>query len=359
MGCPVLFTTRQRDLGRYHAVELSVLPEEPALQLLLRHDSRRPVLEDPRHPERTEARTICHLLGWLPLALELASAFLAEWPDVPLADYRKRLEKKGCLPTLDSEAKNLVGVNFQPTHDAAVAATLQTQWDVLRKDDEAARLVFRTAGQFAEAAAIPTATLGLFAGVPDVGELGDPSPLRRTLKRLHSVRLVEELLERHVRLHPLVREFSASLTFPEETPSFRHECACRVVRAFEDFTRLEDDVWEDGADAFNQTLTTALAFASESDEDVRGRLSKLLRLFQRECHQLRGWDSACRPAAFAQQVLFRARTLGFETLASQAERRLGELARPSIVLHWRTLRESPALVRVLAGHQDWVWSVGV
>jgi hypothetical protein len=358
LGCPVLFTTRRRDLGRFHAVELSVLPEGPALQLLLRHESRQAVLEYPDHPERPEAEAICRRLGYLPLALELASAFLAEWSDMPLADYRKRLEKKGCLPTLDSEARNLAGVNFQPIHAAAVAATLQTQWETLRPDaDQAARLVFRTAGQFSEAAAISTATLGLFAGVPDVGEPGDPSPLRRALKRLHSIRLVEELLERDVRLHPLVREFSAALTPPEETPSFRHDCAVRVAWAFDDFTRLEEAVRSDGIDALNQTLTTALAFASESDDDVRGQLSRLLRLFQRECHQLRGWDPVCRPAAFAQQVLFRSRTLGFEPLAAQAEQRLGTFALPSLVLCWRTLRESPALVRVLTGHQDFVRSV--
>ena len=84
--------------------------------------------------------------------------------------------------------------------------------------------------------------------MPDVGEPGDPSPLRRALKRLHAVRLVEELLERHVRLHPLVREFAAALTPPEETPPFRHDCARRVARAFEDFTRLEDTVRTDGVD---------------------------------------------------------------------------------------------------------------
>src|SRR5262249_1904417 len=148
------------------------------------------------HPERPEAEAICRMLGWLPLALELAGAYLGEWPDVPLTDYRTRLEQKGCLSTVDCEAKNLFEVNFQPIHKAAVAATLQTQWETLRSaDDEKARLVFRTAGQFTEAAVIPTATLGLFTGVPDVGRPGDPSPLRRALKRLHAVRLVEELLE--------------------------------------------------------------------------------------------------------------------------------------------------------------------
>ena len=93
----VLFTTRHRELGRFHAVEVSVLPEEPALQLLLRHESRHTIRDDPNHPERQEGKAICRLLGWLPLALELAGAFLGEWPDISLADYRKRLEDEGCL----------------------------------------------------------------------------------------------------------------------------------------------------------------------------------------------------------------------------------------------------------------------
>ena len=360
LGCRILFTTRQRDLGRFHPVEVSVLPEEPALQLLLRHESRHPVHDDLSHPERREAQAICRLLGWLPLALELASAFLAEWPDMPLADYRKRLEKKGCLSTLDSEARNLAGVNFQPIHAAAVAVTLQTQWETLKPDgDEAARLVFRTAGQFTEAATIPTAALGLFAGVPDIGEPGDPSPLRRALKRLHSVRLVEELLERHVRLHPLVREFSAGLTPLSETPGFRHDCARRVARAFENFANLEDTTRTDGVDGVQQTLTTVLDFIAGGEDEPAETLHAMLRVVRRESHRLREWDAGRQPNYFAQQVLFRAATLGETALADRAEHRLEELGRPALLARWRTLHESPALVRILAGHERAVWSVAV
>jgi WD40 repeat protein len=358
LGCRILVTTRQRELGPFHSVEVSVLPDEPALRLLLRHSSRHAVRDDPAHPERREAVAICRLLGWLPLALELSGAFLGKRATVSLADYRRRLQVEGCLSTLDSEAKHLPRIHLPQVHEAAVAATLKTQWDVLVEDhDEEAQLLLGVAGQFPEAAVIPTRTLGLFGGVSHVTSPGHVSPLERALEHLQDVRLLEELHADRVRLHPLVREFAAGLTPPEETAAFRHGCACRVARAFEDFTRLEETVRSDGADSLNHILTTALTFASETDEGVRGHLRKLLRLFQRECHQLRGWDSACRPATFAQQVLLRARTQGFEPLAALAERRLGELARPSLVPHWRTLRESPALVRVLTGHQGGVNSV--
>jgi len=174
----VLFTTRHRELGLFHAVEVSVLPEAAAFQLLLRHESRHTIRDDPNHPERHEGKAICRLLGWLPLALELAGAFLGEWPDIGLADYRKRLQDEGCLPTLDTEVPNLALVNFQPIHDAAVAATLKTQWDALKQADESARLLLRVAGQFAQAASISTNTLGLFAGVSHSHKPAHPSPLR-------------------------------------------------------------------------------------------------------------------------------------------------------------------------------------
>ena len=298
LGCRILFTTRQRELGRFQPIEVSVLPEGAALQLLLRDDSRHPVRDDPNHPERSEARAVCRMLGYLPLALELASAFLAEWPEVSLGGYRKRLGEEGCLPTLDSEVANLAAVNFQPIHEAAVAATLKTQWEALRPGDETARLVFRVAGQFTEAAAIPVATLGLFAGVSPAGKPGNPSPLHRSLKRLHDVRLIEELHEKRIRLHPLVREFARSLTPEAETPEFRHACARRVAEAFEDFATLENTVQAEGVDLAQQALIAALEFASEAREGARDALALLLRCLAREADHLRNGDPPARAGVF-------------------------------------------------------------
>src|SRR5262249_28982926 len=144
-----------------------------------------------------------------------------------------------CIPTIEVEVGGLSPANFQPTHEAAVAATLKAQWDVLRPDDESARLVFRVTGQFSEATATPVTTLGLLSGVARAGRRGHRSPLEQALKRLHDVRLVEELLEDRVRLHPPVREFAAALTPKAETAQFRHDCARRVAQALEDFTTLE------------------------------------------------------------------------------------------------------------------------
>src|SRR5262249_35868569 len=58
-------------------------------------------------------------------------------------------------------------------------------------------------------------------------------------------------------------------------------------------------------------------------------------------------------------VLFRAVSLGDTSLAEKAEHRLTDLGQPYLVVRWRTINESPALVRILTGHRDRVRSVAV
>ncbi len=80
---------------------VNVLPEEAALALLLRDPARQAVLA-PGHPEHEVARRICNMLGRLPLALEIAGAFLSLWPDVDLVGLAEQLKAEGCLAVLDS-----------------------------------------------------------------------------------------------------------------------------------------------------------------------------------------------------------------------------------------------------------------
>jgi hypothetical protein len=201
--------------------------------------------------------------------------------------------------------------------------------------------------------------VGLFAGVPGGTDPGDPSSLRRALKRLHDVRLIEELVEHRVRLHPLVREFAKALTPETETPAFRHNCVRRVLQAFEDFASLERICRANGVDGLEQTLMTALDFNLGGDNKSTEALTAVLRVFRRESHCLREWTPEQQLNFLSQQVLFRATTLGEATLAARAKRRLEELAQPALVARWRTLRESHTLVRILAGHRGWVSSVAV
>ena len=121
------------------------------------------------------------------------------------------------------------------------------------------------------------------------------------------------------------------------------------------------DLWE--AQAVRAGLDTVLigladvAGKAPPQRDLRPRLFGLLRVLDREAHNLRGWDPAQRPAFFVQQVRNRALDEGMDDLAASAEGRLARLQRPHLSLAWRTHRESPSLARTLVGHGRYVLAV--
>jgi len=361
LPCRILFTTRQRDLGRLQAVEVTVLPEDAALKLLLRHPSRQPILK-PTHPEHEEAQAVCAVLGYLPLALEVAATHLGRRPEAPLATYRQELEARGALPVLDDPRLLLRSEDLPTRHDAAVAATLASQWETLENDH--ACLLLRVAGQLPEAAMIPTARLGLLAGLDNQEDGFFGSPLTLALQELKDGSLVEELREGQVRLHPLIREFAAARTPADASPSFRRWCAANLARTYKDVACVEKHCARRGVDALQEDLSTGLELSAyshlpEAGDEVATFLQSLHHLLRRMAHNLQGWDREQRPAFFAQQVHNQAVDLGFSHLVGSTEARLAEMGQPYLTLCWRAGRESPALMRTLIGHGDIVCAVAV
>ena len=351
LPCRLLFTTRRRDLGHFIPIEVTVLPEEPALQLLLRYPSRQAIL-DPAHPEHEEAQAICATLGYLPLALEVAGAHLGWRPDAPLAAYHQELLQRGALPVLDDPRLSLRPEDLPTRHDAAVAATLASQWETLESDD--ARLLLRAAGQLPEATLIPIARLGLMTGLYDREADFFGSPLILALWELKDTSLVEELREGQVWLHPLVCEFAARQTPEGEIPTFRQWCAVNLATAYEDIPTLEDNCARRGVDALLNDLRSGLLLAPN-----HSRLLALVRMLDREAHNLRGWDPEQWPAFFAQQVHNRSMDMGLSYLTTSAKSRLLQLSAPHLVQIWCTRRDSPELERTLTGHKGGVLAVAV
>jgi WD40 repeat protein len=357
LGSRVLFTTRRHDLGRFAVVEVSVLGEDAALRLLLRHSSRAAAV-DPSHPDHEDARAVARMLGRLPLALELAGAYLGKFSDdVSLADYRKGLKADGALATLDADVAELTDADLRRVHDLAVAATIGEQWEALQ--DESAQTLLRVASLFPESAALPMERLGLLAGLGDVARAGRLSPLRRAVRRLDDACLVERMERDHLRLHPLIREFAASQTPPGHDVDFRHACADRAASGLEDFATFEALEARRGVDGLQEDLVSVLGLSPGTASDTGARLWTLLRLIQREAHNLRVVNHVSRPTVLAQQVRNRAFLLGISPLRASAERRLDGAGQPHFQLRWMASRESPGLVRTLTGHEDWVTSVAV
>jgi len=359
LACRVLFTTRRRDFVRFHSIELTVLSEDAAMNLLLRHPGRRPVL-DTTHEEHGDAQQICAVVGYLPLALELAGAHLARRPEAPLRAYREDLERRGALPVLDDPRGGVRVEDLATRHTAAVGATLQEQCEMIESED--ARLVLCVAGQLAEAAIIPIPRLGLLAGLSAQDEGFFGSPLASAVKDLADISLVEMLTEDRIRLHPLVREFAANLTLPEDTSSFREGLAANLKTSYMDIATMEDHWACRGIGALEGDLLVALEVVggrTSAHSPVRQSITSLLRLIQREAHHLRGSISQEHPAALAWHVHKRAVQMGLADLAARATQRLMEDAAPHLLLEWCASRESRALVRTLSGHGRGVLAVAI
>jgi WD40 repeat protein len=268
LRCRLVFTTRRHDLGRFEGVEVTILPEEPALRLLLRHPSRRAAL-DPGHPDHEHARAIARMLGRLPLALELAGAYLGKYGgEVSLSAYRDGLKSDGALATLDADAAELSEADLRRVHDPAVAATIGEQWGSLR--DDPARLLLRVASLFPESSAIPIARLGLLAGLGGESRPGRLSPLLRAVKCLDDACLIERLEAEQIRLHPLIREFAAGQARPEPLDVFRRRCLQRAVESSEQFTTLASLVCQRGVDTLIEDLISIVDLFPESSEPDLG-----------------------------------------------------------------------------------------
>lgn len=359
LGCQVIFTTRKRNLKRYGEVEVKVLDLDEALELLLRGEERAPA-QHPGHAEHKTACRICELLGRLPLALEIAGSFLRNWPDLSLAEFETRLRVDGGLETVDQEAQELEGFDGPMVHDHRVKAAFQMQFAAL--GDATAERLLKVAGQLAPGTVIPAARLGLLAGVLDAGRPGNPSPLRRALRRLCDSSLARESLGDQVNLHPLIREFAAQLIAPEERPHFCRRCVANLADAFENLVRLEEQCARRGIERLQEDLLVGLSLLSvpgHEDAELDRRLQSLLRVMSRECNTLQSWRPEEQPAALAQQLHYRATCLGLPDLSARAATRLNDLGGAWLALRWAAGRTLPALERTVAAHQGPVRGVAV
>ncbi|NJL22757.1 MAG: transcriptional regulator [Leptolyngbyaceae cyanobacterium SM1_3_5] len=118
----VLMTTRLKLLASGQRLELEVLTEAAALELL------RVLVDDPHRidSQLADAQRLCEWLGYLPLGLELVGRYLARREDLSLVEMLERLEAKKL------EAQALVQAK-QMTAQLGVAAAFQLTWG---EDDE-------------------------------------------------------------------------------------------------------------------------------------------------------------------------------------------------------------------------------
>ena len=157
-GCNLLFTTRQRfDVPGVTSHAIDVLPRRDSYKLLTRFRPPDTVAE------MDAANQICATLGYLPLAIVLASGYLGNRPATSFQTYLLNLNRDR-LEVIDRN--KLVPEGLATQHETAVSITLGQQWKALTEHAAEqpvladAQLIFRLAGQLPEAHIIPTAQDG-------------------------------------------------------------------------------------------------------------------------------------------------------------------------------------------------------
>lgn len=211
LPCYILFTTRHYDSEvPFQYIDVHGLTEPAALVLLLQR--RVGVAYD----EFSAARQICRKLGYLPLGLKLASAFLSQRPRVSLAGYLKRLRREGAFAALGTP----------------LAAVLKLQWSALTSSE--ARRTLRTGTLFGESANVSRAHLSLLTSLSEEAEDGYDSPFDEALLELRNWSLIEEMPDGDLRLHPLVREFVMQSESADEREMCRVQVETALLDALED-----------------------------------------------------------------------------------------------------------------------------
>ncbi len=360
LPCRILFTTRRQDPLRFPLVRLGGLGENESLRLLLRYESRQPIL-DTLHPDHDVARSICKIFAGLPLALEIAGAHLGRNPLLPLGAYRAELLNRGALSVLDERLGRVQATHLGTGHEAVIEATLATQWARLQMGE--ARQVLQVAALLEERGNIPIARLSLLSGLSDRPDSFFGSTLTMAIQELQDASLLEELRHDLVRIHPLVREFAGKQTPPERMQEFREQCALNLVAAFEDIGTLERICRQRGIDQVQEDLMVALKLlhheASEGNQDLFTRIRTILRMLRREAHHFRNWDPEHHPALFAQQIRIQALDMGLTHIANSARLRLEQIGDPYFEYVWRARAESPELEVTLVGHMDVVRGIAL
>jgi tetratricopeptide (TPR) repeat protein len=251
----VLMTTRRRRLDtNFVELPLDVLSPDAALELLTALVGERRVgLTSPPAPLRrgegsksksnslsppfpgreggqgglgsSDALQLCEWLGYLPLGLELVGRYLAEDPDLSLAQMLERLK---ATPGLQDEAIDPDEEQLQDTEMTAkrgVRAAFELSWQELEPVTQ----------HIAQYLSLFAPTVFVWEWVESETELLNcaKSDINAAKKQLYKRHLIERVEEREggYKIHPLIREFlQAKLAASEQADEFRQAFAAVFVK---------------------------------------------------------------------------------------------------------------------------------
>jgi ABC-type branched-subunit amino acid transport system substrate-binding protein len=175
----VLVTTRTRQIDASFSLSLDVLSLESSLELLIALIPN----DDRIKNQQRVAEELCKWLGYLPLGLELVGRYLAEDPDLSLAEILQRLQSQ----RLQNEAQR------------GVRAAFELSWQQLNSN---AFQVAKLLGSFSFNV-IPWEVVELTAKRLDWTEQN----LEDAKKQLYKLHLIQRVDKGWYKIHPLIKEF--------------------------------------------------------------------------------------------------------------------------------------------------------
>ncbi len=184
-NCRALITTRLSDLcDKGHSLRLDILTKDKAVEMLYKYSR---ITDD-----KAGADDICYLLGYLPIAIELAGEYLAK-RNIGLSEYAGRLRASGVL---DNRYLNRDDLIKHTDHLASVRATLAVN-DTLLADERVKALLAALCCFYNEG--INQALLAKVCGL-------DTEDFEDAVIELKKYHLIKEGSDRRISLHRLLHQ---------------------------------------------------------------------------------------------------------------------------------------------------------
>lgn len=224
----ILITTRRRDVEAVaQKEELPVFPEEDAVLFLLRRAGR--IAREARATEAKEedmfrAKELSQLLGWLPLALDQAGAYIAEngcslqsYIDLYHQFRRLLLDRRNA----DDQPAHRDGSD----HPDSVFLTFKLSWESIQRRNVCAGRVLQFCA-FLAPDQIPEVLVQAGIRTPEGESRQEEWEMSEALALLHRYSLIERT-EQTFSLHRLVQEVIREMLSEED----RQQCLQRAIRA--------------------------------------------------------------------------------------------------------------------------------